>query len=185
MSAIDQFVMSRSIARSLLLLAAFTVAVPQADAKRMGSGRSLGAQGQVLRQAPAPKPQPAPAVRPQPAPVQPGIARQAEPPTAPAQQIRRQAASPWGGMLGGALIGLGLGSILSPDRQATAPDQNAGNQSSGADAGSGASASGTDAASTREPEISLASIILWGVLALLVVWLIRRARARAAGRHRD
>ena len=87
-----------------MMLAATTVSMlGEALARPMGGGRSIGRQSQsVSRQAPAPTPAPAAAQRQaQPAPAAPAPAAAAKPP------------SRWKGLLGGALLGLGLGALLS------------------------------------------------------------------------
>lgn len=85
-----------------LMLAATALAMlAEAQAKPMGGGRSIGRQSQnVTRQAPAPAPSPS---------------RQAAPAAtpAPAPAIPPKPASPWKGILGGALLGLGVGALLS------------------------------------------------------------------------
>lgn len=91
-------------------------------------------------------------------------------------------------MLGGALIGLGLGSLLtSNDGNADPASQNAANQSSGMQ-GSGTEASGTAQESAVQPaepplKLGVGGVLLLGILALLVYFLVRRARARASRRH--
>ncbi|MBE3027428.1 hypothetical protein CSQ90_17245 [Janthinobacterium sp. BJB303] len=88
-----------------MMLAATTVSMlGEALARPMGGGRSIGRQSQnVGRQAPAPAPAPAPAAAP----------RQAQPAPAPAPAPAAKAPSRWKGLLGGALLGLGLGALLS------------------------------------------------------------------------
>ncbi len=88
-----------------MMLAATTVSMlGEALARPMGGGRSFGRQSQnVGRQAPAPAPTPAPAAAP----------RQAQPAPAPAPAPAAKAPSRWKGLLGGALLGLGLGALLS------------------------------------------------------------------------
>ena len=88
-----------------MMLAATTVSMlGEALARPMGGGRSFGRQSQnVGRQAPAPAPAPAPAATP----------RQAQPAPAPAPAPAAKAPSRWKGLLGGALLGLGLGALLS------------------------------------------------------------------------
>lgn len=185
------------IAKILLFLVVVTLAVPESYAKRLGSGRSAGRQSsQVMRQRAAP-PQRQPAVPPpqarqQAAPAQPnpGMAQQTLPPVNPAQPIRKQASSPWGGMLGGALLGLGLGSLISSgNRNDNASEQNAASQSAGTNAdGSTAAGAGTPPASTVAPaepaqQNRLGSVFLLGIIALLVFFLVRRARTRAQQRR--
>lgn len=75
---------------------AVTVGVSSAEAKRLGGGGSFGKQSQgISRQAPAQSSQATNAAK-SPAPAMPG-----------------KPASPWKGILGGALLGLGLGALLS------------------------------------------------------------------------
>jgi hypothetical protein len=93
--------MKRFFMTVLMALFAFTSLTATVEAKRLGGGGSYGRQASPMRQAPAPaapmrqQAQPAPAY-PAPAP-------------APMPQ---QARSGMGGMLGGALLGLGVGSML-------------------------------------------------------------------------
>jgi predicted lipid-binding transport protein (Tim44 family) len=84
----------------MLMLVASTLAMVtvDADAKRLGGGGSFGRQSQgMTRSVPS---SPSQQVAPRPA---------APPAAAPATRP----ASPWRGMLGGALLGLGLGAMLS------------------------------------------------------------------------
>jgi predicted lipid-binding transport protein (Tim44 family) len=78
----------------LVAIIAVTVGVSSAQAKRLGGGGSFGKQSQSARQAPAQSSQAANTAKP--------AAPAATPP-----------ASPWRGILGGALLGLGLGALLS------------------------------------------------------------------------
>jgi predicted lipid-binding transport protein (Tim44 family) len=85
----------------MLMLVASTLAMVtvDADAKRLGGGGSFGRQSQgVTRSVPS---SPSQQIAPRPAP----------PAAAPGPMTRP--ASPWRGMLGGALLGLGLGAMLS------------------------------------------------------------------------
>ena len=165
--------MQTRFAKILLLLLAFTVAVPESFAKRAGSGRSAGRQsssvvgaGAAPPQAPAPPGHPAPPANP------PDAAKQTPPPHAPERTLPQHARSPWGGVLGGALLGLGLGSLLG-DRD---DDQEMTNRSVG-DSGTGSSASGTgDDEAIREPV--LGSLVGLGIFALVAAYLVRRARRR-------
>jgi len=87
---------------AVLLLAATAVSMV-AEARPMGGGRSFGRQSQSVSRMPA---QPAPS---------PSAPRQAAPaptPGAPAA-LPPKPASPWKGILGGALLGLGLGALFS------------------------------------------------------------------------
>ena len=91
--------MKRFFLTVMMALFAFTSLTTTVEAKRLGGGGSYGRQASPMRQAPAPaapmrqQAQPAPAY---PAPV-------------PAPQ---QGRSGMGGMLGGALLGMGVGSML-------------------------------------------------------------------------
>lgn len=93
--------MKKLLMTLMVALAAVSVTVTEAEAKRMGSGGSVGRQADVSRQAtpPAQSSQVAPANRQSPA-----ATPQATPP---------KPASPWRNILGGALLGLGLGALLS------------------------------------------------------------------------
>lgn len=84
----------------MVAVSALSVAVSEAQAKRLGGGGSFGKQSQSFsRQQSAPMPsQAAPA---------------AAKPAAPAPGPAAKPASPWKGILGGALLGLGLGALLS------------------------------------------------------------------------
>jgi hypothetical protein len=99
-----------------VMLLALTVVVPESYAKRLGGGRSSGRQSQMSRQRMAPPPT---VVRPRPSPpyARPGpgprVAPYATRPGYGGQQIPQQTGSRWGGMVGGALLGLGLGSLMS------------------------------------------------------------------------
>lgn len=93
--------MKKFLITLMVAASALSVVVPQAEAKRMGGGSSFGKQSQsVSRQAPAPSQNQATAPKP------------AAPAAAP-QNIPPKPASPWKGILGGALLGLGLGALLS------------------------------------------------------------------------
>lgn len=201
--------MQTATPKALLFIIALALVVPESYAKRMGSGRSVGRQTQMSRQrAPLPPPPrqqaiPAPTATPRPAPPiaapsavppsQPSMARQPLPPTAPIQTPARQASSPWSGMLGGALLGLGLGSLMSHgDRNANTANQNGmnqngENQTSGAsDNGATASgAEGTQVNSVQQPDQApqnrIGTFLLWGLLAIAALFLFRRSRARRRG----
>lgn len=86
-----------------MMLAATTLSMlGEALARPMGGGRSIGRQSQnVGRQAPAPTPAAAPRQA------------QAAPAPAPAAAPAAKPPSRWKGLLGGALLGLGLGALLS------------------------------------------------------------------------
>jgi predicted lipid-binding transport protein (Tim44 family) len=91
--------MKKFLLTLLVALSAASMAVSEAEAKRLGGGGSFGRQSQsVSPQAPMQKP----------AQNQAAPASQAAPAAAPAKP-----ASPWRNILGGALLGLGLGALLS------------------------------------------------------------------------
>ena len=79
-----------------------------ADARPVGGGRSFGRQSQSVSRMRAPAPAPAPAPYQQPSYQQ----RPAPAPMAPAQ-VPQKRPSMWKGVLGGALLGLGLGALFS------------------------------------------------------------------------
>ncbi len=190
--------MHRALAKNMIFLVALTLVVPESYARRLGSGRSVGRQAPVSRQSTAgsqplparpyaPLPPAAPPVR-----AQPDYARQSAP-AGPLQQPPAQA-RPWGGMLGGALLGLGLGSLLSSgERNNNLPNQNANNRGNGQTGGSGSVTNGTDASgnpmaadatTAQQPAASgFGSVLLWGLLGLAAFFLMRRMRARAAQRR--
>lgn len=87
----------------MLAFGALSMVATEVAAKRMGGGGSFGRQSQgVSRQAPSQSSQAASQARP------------ATPAAAPAPGVTPpKPASPWRGMLGGALLGLGLGAMLS------------------------------------------------------------------------
>src|SRR4051812_21705558 len=86
--------MKKFLLSVVLMLGAMTIAVGDADARRLGSGSSIGRQSQNVSKAPAQAAKPAtPAAPPAATPPKPGI--------------------PWGGIMGGALLGLGLGALFS------------------------------------------------------------------------
>jgi len=88
----------------LVAVSAASMVVPEAEAKRMGGGGSIGRQSQgINRQTPMQSPNQA-ANPSQAQPAAPGAAPQATP---------ARPASPWRNILGGALLGLGLGALLS------------------------------------------------------------------------
>jgi hypothetical protein len=182
--------MNNSIAKILLVFMALTLAVPESYAKRLGSGRTAGRQSQMAREqsrpyvpprAPAaPVAPPAPARPPLQRP-QPDMARQSLPPAMPQPPVRQ--ASPWRGMLTGALVGLGLGSLMSHagDRDVNR-DVNNTNNAEGNSGTNGTGEAGTDvnAAQQAEPprQNRFGSPLLWGLLALAAFFLVRRARRR-------
>jgi hypothetical protein len=167
--------MKALIARVLLLLVVLTLAVPESYAKRVGGGRSSGRQSQVVkhRSAPARVIKKAPVQRAQAEPLPP-------PPAPPQQTLPQQASHPWGGMLGGALLGLGLGSMMSSDERDadTAVNQSEGGSGSGSSA-SGPGESQPQAAQNESvPQNKLGPALLLAIFALAVVFIVRRACAR-------
>lgn len=94
---LKQFLVGATLALAALSMTAELAARP------MGGGKSFGRQSQSVNRM-APRPAPAPAPTPQ-------QARPGQPAPAPAAPAPRP--SPWKGILGGALLGLGLGALLS------------------------------------------------------------------------
>jgi predicted lipid-binding transport protein (Tim44 family) len=98
--------MKKFLASMLIAVTALS-SVAEAFARPVGGGRSFGRQSQAVRQMRAPAPAPAPTYQ---QPYQ----RQAVPPAAaPRPQMPQQRPSMWKGLLGGALLGLGLGALFS------------------------------------------------------------------------
>ena len=94
--------MKKFLIAMMLIASSLSVVVADAQAARLGGGRSFGRQSPAAaRQAPMQK-QAAPAQQAKPATATPA-------PGAPAVKPP----SPWRGILGGALLGLGLGALLS------------------------------------------------------------------------
>ncbi|KQW87939.1 hypothetical protein ASC94_25970 [Massilia sp. Root418] len=96
--------MKKFLVGAVLALSA-TAMLSEAIARPMGGGRSIGRQSQSVSRMPA-----------QPAPAPSQAARPAAPATAPAAApapVPAKPASPWKGILGGALLGLGLGALFS------------------------------------------------------------------------
>ena len=91
--------MKKYIAMLVVVASTLSMVAVDADAKRLGGGSSFGRQSQGFSR-------PAPSS----APMQQAAPRPGTPPAA-APAVRP--ASPWRGMLGGALLGLGLGAMLS------------------------------------------------------------------------
>ena len=92
--------MKKILLALVMVASTLALAIPQAEARRMGGGfSSFGKQSSnVTRKAP----------------VQQGQATNAAKPVAPAAAgTPAKPASPWKGILGGALLGLGLGALLS------------------------------------------------------------------------
>jgi predicted lipid-binding transport protein (Tim44 family) len=94
--------MKKILAGAMIALSAAAL-VAEVAAKPMGGGRSIGRQSQNVSRVPA-----APAAAPQQAPRQAAPAPAATPPAAVPPKP-----SMWKGVLGGALLGLGMGALLS------------------------------------------------------------------------
>ena len=96
--------MKKIVMGVMVAVMAVSIGLSSAEAKRMGSGGSVGKQSQSVNQsAPAQSAQ-SPAAMQSATPARPGASPAAAAP---------KPASPWKGMLGGALLGLGLGALLS------------------------------------------------------------------------
>ncbi|KQQ47576.1 hypothetical protein ASF61_02790 [Duganella sp. Leaf126] len=93
----------KKILVSAVLALSVGAMVSEAIARPAGGGRSIGRQSQNVQRMP-------PAAAPQQAPQ--GVQRQAPAP-APNAAVPPKPASPWKGILGGALLGLGLGALFS------------------------------------------------------------------------
>jgi len=94
--------MKKFLAAMMIAVVAVTIGVSSAEAKRLGGGSSMGKQSQGLSQQGPMQSSQAPA----------NAAKPAAPAAAP-QATPAKPASPWKGILGGALLGLGLGALLS------------------------------------------------------------------------
>lgn len=95
--------MKKTLLTLMLAFAAMSLTVTDADAKRLGGGGTLGKQSQNIgRQAPTYSPNHSGNTA-QPAPANPASPQGSQP----------KPASPWKGILGGALAGLGLGMLFS------------------------------------------------------------------------
>jgi len=92
--------MKKYLVMLMLVASTLSMVAVDADAKRLGGGGSFGRQSQGMSR-PAPSSTP---MQQQAAP---------RPATPPAAAPATRPASPWRGMLGGALLGLGLGAMLS------------------------------------------------------------------------
>lgn len=97
--------MKKLLIALMVALSTMAVVVVDAQAKRLGGGGSIGRQSQGISR-PAPAQQPSNQV---------SNANQAQPaaPAATPQGVPPKPASPWRNILGGALLGLGLGALLS------------------------------------------------------------------------
>ncbi|CAN5222133.1 TIM44-like domain-containing protein [soil metagenome] len=87
--------MKRIILSMMLLMGAMTMVAGEAAAKRLGSGSSIGRQSSSVSKAPT------------------ATAKPATPAAATPAAVPPKPASPWKGILGGALLGLGLGALFS------------------------------------------------------------------------
>lgn len=92
--------MKKFLLSLMLVISALSMVVSDADARRLGGGRTIGRQSQNVTQKAAPAPSQATN---QAKPAAPAAAPGAIPPKP----------SPWKGILGGALLGLGIGALLS------------------------------------------------------------------------
>jgi len=92
--------MKKYLVMMMLVASSLSMVAVEAEAKRMGGGGSFGRQSQGVTRSVPSNPS---------APVQQAAPRPATPAAAPATRP----ASPWRGLLGGALLGLGLGALLS------------------------------------------------------------------------
>jgi predicted lipid-binding transport protein (Tim44 family) len=97
--------MKRMLIAALIVLTAAGAGLQDAEAKRLGGGGSVGKQSQQVQRSTPMQSTPAQT----PAPSQ---AANAARPNTPAS-VPPRPASPWKSMLGGALLGLGLGALLS------------------------------------------------------------------------
>jgi len=95
--------MKKLLVTLMVAVSALSVVVSEAQAKRMGGGGSFGKQSQSVN-----RQQAAPMQNQQAAPAAASAAKPAAPAAAPAAKP-----SMWKGLLGGALLGLGLGALLS------------------------------------------------------------------------
>ena len=95
--------MKKVVMGVMVAIMAVSIGLSSAEAKRMGSGSSVGKQSQGVSQSGSAQSAQSPSAMQSAAP-----ARPATPAAAPAKP-----ASAWKGMLGGALLGLGLGALLS------------------------------------------------------------------------
>jgi predicted lipid-binding transport protein (Tim44 family) len=99
--------MKKFLVTMMLAITAVSM-IAEATARPMGGGRSFGRQSQSVRQMRAPAPAPAPQQNP-------GFQQQrpAAAPATPQAPMPQQRPSMWKGLLGGALLGLGLGALFS------------------------------------------------------------------------
>ncbi|WP_091875030.1 Tim44 domain-containing protein [Massilia yuzhufengensis] len=99
--------MKKLLATTLLAVTALSM-IAEATARPMGGKRSIGRQSQAVRQMPAPAPTPAPGFQQRQSAAVPAAAG-----AAGAAARAPQRSGMWKGILGGALLGLGLGALLS------------------------------------------------------------------------
>ena len=157
--------MKRFFLTIMMALFAFTSLVSTVEAKRLGGGGSSGRQAGRMATPPS-----AP-MRQAPAPAAP-MRQQAQPaPASPAQAPAQQARSGMGGMVGGALLGLGVGSMLGNGANA--------NNANNAATNNGDNAAANPEAAENAPAQSSGGGISW--LAMLAIagiafFLYRRFR---------
>ena len=96
--------MKKVVMGVMVAIMAVSIGLSSAEAKRMGSGGSVGKQSQSVNQSGSAQSAQSPAAMQSAAPARAGAAPAAAAP---------KPASAWKGMLGGALLGLGLGAMLS------------------------------------------------------------------------
>ncbi len=101
--------MKKFMATMVLAITAVSM-IAEATARPMGGKRSIGRQSQAVRQMPAPAPAPAPGFQQRQPSAVPATAGAAG---AAAAARTTQRSGMWKGILGGALLGLGLGALLS------------------------------------------------------------------------
>ena len=102
----------KKIVATLVLAVTAVSMIAEAAARPMGGKRSIGRQSQAVRQMPAPAPAPQPGFQQQRAPA-PAAVPAAGAAGAAAAARNTQRSGMWKGILGGALLGLGLGALLS------------------------------------------------------------------------
>lgn len=99
--------MKKILIAAMIALSASSMVIVEAEAKRLGGGGSFGRQSQGMqRQAPSQSNQAS-------QPNQAGQSANQSAPAAAPQTAPQRPASPWRNILGGALLGLGLGALLS------------------------------------------------------------------------
>lgn len=98
---------------TMMLAVTATSMIAEAVARPMGGKRSFGRQSQTVRQMPAPAPAPAAPVNRQANQATPAAPAAAGATAGAAASQAAKRSSPWKGILGGALLGLGLGALFS------------------------------------------------------------------------